>query len=125
LKHYGWIEDDEVAQGVDRALHTFTLAELAARRLHLRHRDYLVLTGPLSAACRIGDGGREWFWPKSPNIFWPMDQAWCVASEIDFDSTLVGGSIELIDTVLRTPVLDAWRVQAEGTPAADADVINV
>ncbi len=54
---------------------------------------------------------------QSPNICWPADRASCAASEIDFDSTLVAGSEELItaqrpyqgqrerlnDTALETP----------------------
>jgi hypothetical protein len=47
-----------------------------------------------------------------------------VASEIDFDSTLVGGSVRLIDVILRTPELDAWPVTADDSLAYDADGIN-
>jgi hypothetical protein len=36
---------------------------------------------------------------QSPNLWWPDDRAWCVASEIDFRSTYVGGSRALIDRV--------------------------
>ena len=37
-----------------------------------------------------------------PNIIWPDDRAWCVATEIDLDSTYLGGSMELIEAVLAT-----------------------
>jgi hypothetical protein len=47
-----------------------------------------------------------------------------VASEIDFDSTLVGGPTELIDAILHTPTLDSWPVQADHSLAAYADRIN-
>ena len=46
----------------------------------------------------------------SPNLVWPADRAWFLASEIDFDSTLVGGSSELIETILGDSKLDAWLV---------------
>jgi hypothetical protein len=63
-------------------------------------------------------------WPQSPNIFWPADRTWCVASEIDFDSTLVGGSARLIEAILNTPELDTWPVGPDDSLAYDADKIN-
>jgi hypothetical protein len=38
---------------------------------------------------------------RSPNQWWPQDRAWCVASEIDLDSTLVAGSQDLVVTSSR------------------------
>ncbi len=53
-------------------------------RVQLPGRDYLLFAGPLAAAPELGWahplGG---FFPQSPNLFWPQDHAWCVASEID------------------------------------------
>jgi hypothetical protein len=88
-------------------------------------RSYLLFTGPLPGALQIG-----WPWvldslrTQSPNLFWPNDRAWCVASEIDFDSTLVGGTTELVDAVLGNPALDAWPVGPNDSLAYDADEIN-
>jgi hypothetical protein len=48
-----------------------------------------------------------------------------VASEVDFDSTLIGGSSELIQAVIDSPELEAWRVEPTDSLAADADKINV
>ena len=85
----------------------------------------MLLTGSLSAALQLDDpGALDGFSPKSPNLSWPADRAWCVATEIDFDSTLVGGSSDLIQTVLDAPGLDAWRVSPEDSLAADADHVN-
>jgi hypothetical protein len=47
-----------------------------------------------------------------------------VASEIDFDSTLVGGTEQLIDAILAEPRLDTWRVGPGDSLAYDADKIN-
>jgi hypothetical protein len=58
------------------------------------------------------------------NLFWPADRAWCVASEIDFDSTLIGGSIDLIRNILDAPGLDAWAVGPDDSLAYDADHVN-
>jgi hypothetical protein len=98
---------------------------LSRPRLHLPGRDYLLLVGPLSAALQIGWRVRaDWFDPQSPNLFWPACEEWCVASEIDFDSTLVGGTSELIDSILQAPAFDSWSVRADDSLAADADRIN-
>jgi hypothetical protein len=95
------------------------------RRVYLSGRDYALLAGPLPAALQIGWWhSASWFEPHSPNLFWPVDHAWCVASEIDFDSTLVGGPTELIDVILHMPTFDSWLVQPNDSLAAYADRIN-
>jgi hypothetical protein len=56
---------------------------------------------------------------------WPSDRAWFLASEIDFDSTLVGGTRDLIESILDNPGLDAWPVGPDDSLAYDADRINL
>ena len=48
-----------------------------------------------------------------------------VASEVDFDSTLVGGSSKLIEAIVGSPELEAWQVKPTDSLAADADKINL
>ncbi len=126
LESYGWLKRDIAPDSKitvqDR--HTFTPEELERSRLHLPHRDYIVLAGPLRSALRIGSFAIDSFWPQSPNLFWPADRTWCVATEIDFDSTLVAGPGQLIDAILRTPELDAWPVTVDDSLAYDADELN-
>lgn len=88
-----------------------TDAERGAPRLRLPGRDYFLLRGPLAAMGELvhHDGSQTW-WTQSPSLFWPADRTWCVATEIDADSTLVGGSTEAIDAVLAASVLEAMRV---------------
>jgi hypothetical protein len=59
-----------------------------------------------------------------PNLIWPADHSWFVASEVDFDSTLVGGSAELVETIVQCPALEAWQVEPTDSLAIDADKIN-
>jgi hypothetical protein len=113
-------------------------------------RDYIVLAGPLSAVDQIA---RDWSQPSSshaifrawlgdgpppadlpepdleprrdvPNLIWPADRSWFVVSEVDFDSTLVGGSAELIKAIVESPALEAWQVEPTDSLAFDADKIN-
>jgi hypothetical protein len=128
LESYGWVEGAAPTPGSrieDQVLRVFSPQELNQPRLRLPNRKYLVLAGPLSGALRIGNGAAIGaFFPQSPNLFWPADQAWCVASEIDFDSTLVGGSARLIEAILQTPALDAWGVKPDDSLADDADKVH-
>lgn len=117
--------------------------------LKLPHgRDHIVLAGPLSAVDQItrhyssadpssavvvawkGDGPQrertrlEWVWRDVPNLIWPEDRSWFVVSEVDFDSTVVGGSAELIKAIVQSPALEAWQVEPTDSLAIDADKIN-
>ena len=49
----------------------------------------------------------------SPNLWWPDDRAWCVATEIDLAWTYVGGSAALIDDVLASAALEAQPVSPD------------
>jgi hypothetical protein len=112
-------------------------------------RDHIVLAGPLGAVDQIT---RDWSkqsssqrtlvarrgdaetckppekdWGKSrdvPNLIWPADRSWFVASEVDFDSTWVGGSGELIKAIVESPLLEAWQVEPTDSLAFDADKVN-
>ena len=48
---------------------------------------------------RAGGAGWSALAPSwlTPNIVWPDDRAWCVAREIDFAATYVGGPQEVVD----------------------------
>jgi hypothetical protein len=94
-------------------------------RLELPHRRYVLFRGPLHAALRLGHQVTvNWFDPQSPSLLWPADRSWCLATEVDFDSTLIGGSPELIDAILKDARLDAWRVQPIGDLTIHGDHIN-
>ncbi|WP_407342012.1 hypothetical protein [Pengzhenrongella phosphoraccumulans] len=96
-----------------------------APRVSLPGREYLLLRGRLSAVEDLARFDGDLPGTQSPQLFWPADRAWCVATEIDFDSTLVGGSAELIADLLRTPSLEAWPIGPEDSVASDADRVNL
>jgi hypothetical protein len=84
---------------------------MSGPRLRLPGRDYLLFRGQLADLLHLG-----WTYPggthdlQSPNLMWPADKSWFVATEIDFDSTLVGGSEELVESVLAADGLEAFQV---------------
>jgi len=109
-------------------------------------RDFVVFSGPLSAADQVGYESESgfsiavympspdeppppppdrvhWF-EQAPNLIWPADHSWYVASEYDLDSTLVGGSRDLVDAILASPNLETWEVERSDSLEAHADKIN-
>lgn len=94
-------------------------------RFGLPHREYLLFAGPLDAALELGHHPTDdWFIPQSPNLFWPADRAWCVATEIDLPYTYVGGSSALIDAVLADQRLESWPARLTDSVADDSDRVN-
>lgn len=91
-------------------------------KLALPHRDHLLFSGP--PLLLFGLGSPDGVWTQSPSLFWPSDRSWCVATEIDLDSTLVGGPADLVDAVLAAPDLEAWPIGVDDSLAADGDTIN-
>lgn len=76
-------------------------------RLDLPHRRYHVFKGPIEAAHTTFGELRQ-----SANLWWPSDQAWCVASEIDLMWTYIGGSRQCIDAVLKDTRLETIETTA-------------
>lgn len=78
-------------------------------------RTYLLYQGPISTAAAFFI--ESWLWQQTPNLWWPADRKWCVATEIDLYSTYIGGSQQLIAAVLNDQRLEALPARA-GDPLA-------
>jgi hypothetical protein len=112
-------------------------------------RDHLILGGPLAAVVQIGDtdppnvirafrvapgtgAPRERpepdptdpFWRDAPSLIWPADRSWFLASEVDFDSTAIGGSRALVEALLAAPGLEVFEVAPETRLTAFSDKVN-
>jgi len=134
----GWIEGSAVSwysdDGAPPPIYppaipaAFPPEVLAGPRVRLPNRDYILLRGPLESATQLGHrfgelcaaaglpiDDVEAFLPQSPHLAWPEDRAWCVATEIDLDSTYVAGPEELIAAVLADDRLEA-RPANRGDP---------
>jgi hypothetical protein len=143
---YGWIGDSSAADARTRAstanskgsaaeLGTsnmqqavppvFTEQIIEGPRVNLPNRRYFLLRGPLDAATELGwmlDNCQ--FVPQSPNLFWPDDRSWCVATEIDLDSSYLGGSETLVERLLADQDLEALRVMPGDPIDSGSDEIN-
>jgi hypothetical protein len=108
---YGWFLGDGTAAD--------------APRVELPQRRYLLFEGPLDAAAELGDWPLpDWFLPQSPNICWPDDASWCVATEVDLPYTYVGGARDLVDELLIDVRLEVWEAQLDDPIAFDSDELN-
>ena len=89
-------------------------------RVETSHREYILFSGELDAA----SGFLEFPMGQSPNIWWPDDRAWCVATEIDLQSTYVGGPVACIRAILDNPKLEAFPANPEDRVDSGSDTIN-
>jgi hypothetical protein len=97
-------------------------------RISAPSRDYLLIEGSVADIAGVADlvghdpdGPSH---PQSPNMWWPRDHSWFVASEIDFAWTYVCGSAELIAAVLASPQLEAHPADRSHQAHFDSDTIN-
>lgn len=99
---------------------------------HLEYpgREFVLLQSSLKALEDPGWGyGAGIGWTPhspapSPQLLWPEDHAWVVASEIDWDSTIVAGTRSVIDAILADPDFESFEVREGDQLTWDADLIN-
>lgn len=95
------------------------LDERVPERVELPNRNYLLYAGTIDRAL---DSPAPF--DQSPNLWWPEDRAWFVATEIDFDSTFVGGADSLIAALVSDKRLEALPIALSGRADAAADRMN-
>lgn len=87
----------------------------------LSHRRYLLAQLPLAA---IREGFLKEATYVSPNLWWPQDKSWLVATEVDMRSTYVGGSQTLISLLLEDSALESWPAFLSDRADLSGDVLN-
>ena len=95
----------------------------ARSRVRAPGRDYLLFSGSIDAVMSFLVS-ESYLWGDSPNIWWPEDQAWCVATDIDLFDTYVGGSKVCIEAVLSNPDLEALPTTLDAQIGLYGDTIN-
>ena len=95
----------------------------SAPTFSLPHREYHLLQGALAPMSVAGDFG-DWSWHQSPNLWWPDDRAWCVATEIDFWSTYIGCSDACRHELLAVPELEAYSIDPATGINFHSDLVN-
>lgn len=66
-------------------------------KLEMPNRNYFLLTGDVDS---VGDlkypGSADW---RNPDLVWPDDHSWFIATDVDFWSLYVGGSSQMIQDI--------------------------
>jgi hypothetical protein len=97
---------------------------------HWGGRDYVLLECAVTEFADPAwteDSGLGWRGSVSgptPQLLWPADRSWVLATEIDFDSTLIAGGRALIDALLADGRLEIAEVDEETSLQNDADTLN-
>jgi hypothetical protein len=100
-------------------------------RLSLPNREHVLFLGgvseladpdwPLHAPWRDRDLEAQGFPPiaQSPSLVWPADHAWVLVTDVDVDSTIVGGSTELVRELCGDGSIEALPIPADADLTQD------
>ena len=73
-------------------------------------RTYHLLTGPVEAVRELADSWSPSGAPQSPNLWWPQDHAWCVATEVDLKTTYIGADPSCTHELISSPAVEVATV---------------
>ena len=105
-------------------------------RLELPDRDHVLFSAApavfadpgwiLDAPWRDRPLEERGFEPRAehPSILWPEDRAWVMVSEIDFDTTVVAGSAELVAAICADARLEALPIPDGADLSWTGDEVN-
>ena len=81
-------------------------------RFALPNRAYYLVEGPVTAATqlRYPDAPNDW---RNPDLFWPDDRRWFVATDVDFWSLYVAGDEDFVDELAGAVPTRTERVTLE------------
>lgn len=101
------------------------VARFGQGRLQLPERAHLIFEGPLVAVLDLGWSAYSGaFVHEAPSIIWPTDRAWFVSTDVDLDSTFMGGSSALVDALRSDDRLEVWPVSPSDSITWASDAIN-
>ena len=105
-------------------------------RLELQHRSMIVAEGPVSAVSETSfsdpisetspdrERRRQVEGYRGPSLWWPEDRAWCVASDVDLQTTYLGAASDCVDRLIADGRIETMRATADQSVTIDADTVN-
>lgn len=90
-------------------------------RLQMPQRQMILLTGPLAAA---GASLEEDPFDQCASLWWPEDRSWCVATDVDLETTYVGGSRACVDSIVGDSQLEAMSIGVDQSLLWNSDHLN-
>lgn len=110
-------EYEAAVQAASRAP-AFPDSVVSGPKLSLPHRNYLLFEGQLSSALELGKRyeilGDERFEPYAPDLIWPADHSWFIATDTDLRFAYVGASDTLAAEISAAEELVSEVVCADG-----------
>lgn len=98
---------------------------LTGRSATIARYDYVLTQTDTAELAEPGWGLRLGFRiDDPPQLLWPEDHAWVLATEIGWDSTIVAGSRTLIDAILTDGRFEAYPVDEDSDLSWNGDTIN-
>jgi hypothetical protein len=85
----------------------------SAPKFSVPQRTYHLLAGPVEAVRELADAWQPLGVPRSPNLWWPQDHAWCVATEVDFKTTYIGADRSCAQELIALPEVEAATVSPD------------
>jgi hypothetical protein len=76
-------------------------------------RSYHLLAGPVEAVLELADAWQPLGTPQSPNLWWPQDHAWCVATEVDLKTTYIGADRSCAQELISVPAVEAATISPD------------
>jgi GNAT superfamily N-acetyltransferase len=77
--------------------------------LALPDRNYLLYQGPISAWRQIHNAHHT----QVPDLWWPDDRSWCLATDTDFRWLYIGGTAECIAEIVNSTDVEALETRPE------------
>ncbi len=93
-----------------------------SERVRMEQRSYLLTQGPIERALR------SFLEPpidQSANLWWPQDEAWVVATEIDLAWTYIAAAAGVAAKLLSHPRVEAIETEISHRFTHDSDRLNV
>jgi len=119
--------DDVVAGfwegGSGQKLRTPAVLELPDRA-HVLAQTSLTEVGDPDWGHTLRLGWRNGLRTPSLQLLWPEDHAWVLATEIDWDSTIVAGGRALVDAILTDGRFEAFEVPHDDDLSSRGDTVN-
>jgi len=125
---FGGLDDQGVSARVELPLARGYLlhrgpVEAAVEPIPYRHEPGHVLTATKGGT--DAPALPDVYWDdQSPNLWWPDDRAWFVATEIDYAWTYIGGSTDLIDELMADERLEVLPARLTDQPFYASDIVN-
>lgn len=88
----------------------------------LPHRRYFLLRGSVGEVTETTNPLSTWH--QSANLWWPDDHAWCVATEIDINTTYIACAEACSDDILGMRELEAFEINPATGIAWASDLVN-